>query len=101
MAARVRADLPAGVLQAAKLVPGERLQLVLVLGAEPAVDPGPRHRAATREVGRHEDRSGQPEPAQDRQRQLERGAVAVVEGDGEDAAGRPVRRTASANVRPA
>ena len=42
------------------------------------------------EVGRHEDGPGQPQPAQDRQGVLDDGAVAVVEGDGEDASAAPL-----------
>ena len=82
--ARVRPDLPALVAQPAQLVPAERNELLRVRPVEPPLNPGPRHRLAeAHELGRDEDRRGQPQLLQHRRSVLEHRAQAVVEGDGQ------------------
>ena len=82
MRERVRADLPAHLLQRPQLRPGHPAQLGAVLAGGPVVDPRPFERpAGIAEVGHDEDRAGQPERCHDRERLVEHRRKRVVERD--------------------
>jgi hypothetical protein len=85
MRVRVRAHLPTGRVKAPELIPVHARKLGLVLAVDPLVDPRPRHRRIdSRELRGDVHRARYFKALEQREGELDDGAVGVIEGDSED-----------------